>query len=152
MRVKSLILIHVISPILFGGVIYISFRSLSLRLFEWLEVIGLKTITLSIRNIFNPLKNDLPYWFYFSLPDGLWVYSFSCALLILWRNNHEKAKLWLLIPFFSGIIIEIAQGLKIFRGTFDVIDLVFSIIALVSSVVIINYKFKQNDKKEQLLH
>jgi hypothetical protein len=96
------------------------------------------------------LKSDLPYWVYFSLPDGLWVYSFSCALLILWRNNHEMAKYWLLIPFFSGIIIEIAQGLKVFRGTFDIIDLIFSIVALLSSILIINYKFNQNDKQKQV--
>ena len=148
MRLKSLILTHVISPILIGGFIYISFRSLSLRLFKWLDALGLMTTSLSIRNFFHPFKKDLPNWVYFSLPDGLWVYSFSSAIMIMWRNNYEKAKYWLLIPFFLGIIIEIAQGLKIIRGTFDIIDLIFSIIALLSSILIINYKIKQNEKKK----
>lgn len=150
MRLKKLLIIHVICPLIIGGLIYISFRSSSLRLFYWFEMIGLNNITSFIRNVTYPLKNYLPSWTYFSLPDGLWVYSFTSALLILWDNQLKIAKFWLLIPLFTGAIIEVAQGLKIFRGTFDVLDLTFTIVALLLSIIIINYKFKKNDKQKQV--
>jgi uncharacterized membrane protein len=92
----------------------------------------------------------LPQWVYYSLPDGLWVYSFSSALLILWKGQYEKAKIWLFIPLFSGSMIEIAQGLRIFPGTFDFLDLTFTTISLLLSIIIINDKFKTNDKQKQV--
>ena len=150
MRVKTLIIFHVICPIILGGLIYISFRSMSLRLFNWFEIAGLKTNIISIRSVLHPFKNNFMPWVYFSLPDGLWVYSFSSALLIIWKNNYKEAKYWLIIPLISVTLIEIAQGLKILSGTFDILDLVFTLIALILSIKIINYKFKQNDKKEEL--
>jgi hypothetical protein len=133
-----------------GGFIYIAFRSLSLRLFSWFETAGLNTITSFIRHIAFPLKSHLPQWVYYSLPDGLWVYSFSSALLILWKGQYEKAKIWLFIPLFSGSMIEIAQGLRIFPGTFDFLDLTFTTISLLLSIIIINDKFKTNDKQKQV--
>ena len=143
---KKSAIIHVIIPLIIGGLIYIAFRSSSLRLFTWFEKIGFDNIISFIRTEAYPIKKHLPQWSYYSLPDGLWVYSFASALLILWDNNFNKVKFWLLIPLFLGTIIEIAQGLKIFPGTFDVVDLVFTAIGLILSVIIINHTSIQNEK------
>lgn len=144
---RKLIFIHVAIPLLLGGLIYISFRSLSLRMFNWFEWSKIDFFTSLIRDLIYPLKNYIPPWFYFSLPDGLWIYSFSSALLIYWNNDFEKVKYWLLIPFVSGILIEILQGFKFFSGTFDFLDLFFSILGLLLSKTIINSKFKKYDKQ-----
>lgn len=144
---KKLIFIHVIMPLLLGGLIYISFRSTSLRMFNWFEWSKIDFVTSLIRYLIYPLKKYLPLWFYFSLPDGLWVYSFSSALLIYWNNDFQKVNYWLLIPFLSGILIEILQGFKFFSGTFDFLDLFFSAFGLLLSKTIINYKFKEHDKQ-----
>jgi hypothetical protein len=140
---KKIFFCNVATPLIFGGLIYIFLRSQSLRMFNWLDLIGIKTSILNYRSFFYPLKNHLPLWFYFSLPDGLWIYSFSSALLIYWNNDFKKVKYWLLIPFTSGILIEILQGFKFFRGTFDFLDLLFSALGLFLSKTIMNYKFKQ---------
>jgi len=147
MRLIKMTTIHVIFPLTIGGLIYISFRSLSLRLFGWFEFTGINTFTSFIRNSTYPIKNYLPSWIYFSLPDGLWVYSFSSALLIIWGDQFSKVKYWLLIPLLFGVIIEFAQGLKIFPGTFDIIDFTFTIMALALSIIIIKPKTQTNERE-----
>jgi hypothetical protein len=147
MNRKNLIFIHCFIPLFLGGILYVFFRNKNLKMFNWFQSIGIENKVLSIREIFFPFKMYLPQWVYYSLPDGLWVYSFTSAILIVWNNEFKTAKFWLLIPLFTGIISEIAQGLKLFSGTFDILDLTFTIAALLLSIIIINHKFKQNDKQ-----
>lgn len=141
----NLIIIHCLSPLLLGGLLYILFRSTTLRMFKWLTFVGLDNVIQYARiNVFQ-LKNQIPSWAYFSLPDGLWIYSFTSAILIHWNNDWQKVKIWLLIPFITGFLIEIFQGFKLFPGTFDFIDLTFSILGISLSKIIINHKFNQNE-------
>jgi hypothetical protein len=142
----SLTIIHCVTPLFLGGLLYILFRSTELRMFNWLSFIGLDDIINSIKENLSEFKNHLPNWIYYSLPDGLWVYSFTSALLIYWNNDIQKVKLWLLIPFITGVIIEILQGFKMFIGTFDFLDLTFSTLGFLFSKLIINHKYKQNEK------
>ena len=116
-------------------------------MFTWFKYIGIENYILYLRHAISNLKLYLPQWIYFSLPDGLWVYSLTSILLIIWNNQYKTAKMWLLIPLLFGPLIEISQGLKIFSGTFDFLDLTFSITGLLLSYIIINHKFKQNDKQ-----
>jgi len=136
MRLIKTTTIHVIFPLFLGGLLYISFRSLSLRMFRWFEIIGIHDLILIIRKTISPLKNNLPNWIYYSLPDGLWVYSLSSALMLLWDNQYEKGKYWLAIPLIFGVIIELAQSVKLFPGTFDIIDIFMCSIALFLSIKI----------------
>jgi hypothetical protein len=140
-----MILFHVISPLTLGGLLYVVFRAKSLRMFSWFESIGINTQISFLREYLSPLKSWLPSWVYFSLPDGLWVYSFTSIILILWAG---KINFWLIIPFTSGVLIEILQGFS-FTGTFDYLDLTFSVIGISTSISIINRKFKQHEKQKQ---
>lgn len=142
------ITIHVIIPILFGGLIYISFRSKSLNMFNWFESIGVLDNILMIRNGFYELKESIPKWLYFSFPDALWVYSFTSALLLS-GNEIKSLKHWLLIPFILGPFLELLQLINLFPGTFDLIDLIFTSLSYILSILIFNYKNKKNDKKKQ---
>ena len=142
----ALTVVHCLIPLLLGGFLYILFRSADLRMFNWFSFIGIDNFIISARENFSEFKNYLPNWTYYSLPDGLWVYSFTSALLIYWENDTSKVKFWLIIPFATGILIEILQGLNLFPGTFDILDLAFSALGLSLSKIIINYKYKQNEK------
>ena len=137
--------LHCLIPLLLGGLLYILFRSTELRMFKWFSSFGLDGIISSTRTNLSELKYYLPNWTYYSLPDGLWVYAFTSALLIYWNNETQKVKFWLLIPFTTGILVEIFQGLKLFPGTFDILDLTFSTLGLLLSKIIINHKFKENE-------
>jgi hypothetical protein len=145
-RVVSTTLLHVIFPLVIGGIIYILFRSLTLRLFYWIEMCGLKSTVLSFRNLIYQDKVEVPSWIFYSLPDGLWVYSFTSALIIFWKNEKTKLIFWLVIPFTTGILFEILQGFNCFPGTFDVIDLILSIIAFYSSIKILKIKYVKIEK------
>ena len=149
MRIK-LTIIHVIIPLLLGATLYISFRSISLRMFDWFRIIEADKIALGVRNLLNPIKSYLPTWTYFSLPDGLWAYSFSSAFIILWSNQFKIGKYWLLLPFLSSCGIELAQGLKIFPGTFDFMDLTFCFSALLLSIIILTPKKEKNETQKQV--
>jgi len=138
-----LVIIHVFFPLIVGCLIYIFFRSISIRFFYWFEIVGIKSFVLSIRNIIYPFKNELPTWIYFSLPDGLWVYSLSSALIILWREQFKFGKYWLMIPLLFGAFFEFGQKMKIFPGTYDIIDFTFSIIALILSIITLKPKIQK---------
>jgi hypothetical protein len=139
-------IIHCLTPLFLGGLLYILFRSTTLRMFKWFTLLGIHNTINYARKCTFKLKNEVPNWTYFSIPDGLWIYSFTSAILIYWHNDNQKTKLWLLIPFTTGILIEVLQGLKLFPGTFDYLDLTFSVLGLSLSKIIIDYKFKQNEK------
>jgi hypothetical protein len=142
----QLAVLHCLAPLLLGGLIYILFRSTELRMFKWLSFLGLKSETFSARAVFSEFKIHLPNWFLYSLPDGLWTYSFTSALIIYWGYDNHELKIWLLIPLISGLLVEILQGIKFFPGTFDYLDLFFSSSGLLLSYVIIKQKFKHNEK------
>jgi hypothetical protein len=139
----KLFIFHVLIPLTLGGILYITFRSSTLRMFDWFEAIGIDPALLFIRDYSTPLKSFLPLWTYFSFPDGLWVYSFTSAYIIIWNG---KLTGWLFLPIVTGPVVEIAQALNIFPGTFDILDLVITIIGFGLGTIIINFKIKQNEK------
>jgi hypothetical protein len=140
------IFIHCVIPLFFGGILYILFRTTELRMFKWFSYINLDRIIYFLRGYVSEYKCLIPNWVYNSLPDGLWVYSFSSTLIICY-NGENKNNYWLLFPLISGVIIEFLQGIKLFPGTFDYVDLIFTFSGLALSKTIINYKLNQNEKK-----
>lgn len=137
-------LIHVLIPIIVGGCIYLFFRSDSLIMFKWLKFLGLSNIISIARewvanfNLFD--------WVLYSLPDGLWVYSFTSCLIILWNENKGYQFLFLFIPVLLGPGVEILQFFKLFKGTFDMIDLTVTTVAFILSLLI-HLKFNQYENQ-----
>ncbi len=136
--------IHVFLPIIFGGLIYILFRSDSLLMFKWFEFLGLSNIIYIVRECV--INISLVDWVRYSLPDGLWVYSFSTVLIILWNENKTLLFYFLLIPFLLGPGVEILQFFKLFEGTFDLMDLIITIVAF-SLSLFFNLKFNQYENQ-----
>lgn len=145
-KISLKIVYNVLMPMIVGMLIYVSFRSTSLKMFVWFDIIGIVEYSKLIRELINPLKKSLPTWVYYSLPDALWVYSFSSIYLILWKNQINY---WLIFPLYFGCLFEIAQALKLFEGTYDPIDLSLSLIAFILSIFI-NQLTKNNEKKLQI--
>ena len=142
MRLKQ-VLLHVLFPLLVGGMLYVSFRSDSLMMFKWFEVANLSCCTDQIRNLLNPAIHYIPKWIFNSLPDGLWVYSYSSSYLLYFGGRAWKENYWLLFPLLFGSVAEIAQSLNIVDGTFDYLDLIF---CLLGSILSITLNFK-NEKQ-----
>lgn len=118
-------LYSVVSLLLFltGGLLYVLYRSLSLRMFLWIKALGLYPTVLLWRKTAKVC--DMPGWVIYSLPDGLWMASYLLLMCVLWyRETSWAAFLFpMLLPLFMNVT-EFLQGLGMFPGTFDAVDLI----------------------------
>ncbi len=134
----NLFLCHVILPIIFGGIIYLLFRSDSLMMFHWTDAIGLKPVLDNMRDYCMTIQINNMNWFFFSLPDGLWVYSFTSFMLIVWGSEFSKHSLfWISIGPILAMGGEIGQALGLVRGTFDPSDLLLCLIGSTLPLVLL---------------
>ena len=122
------IIINIFLPIILGGFIYIVYRSEELMLFSWFNYFGLENfIDFFRKNIF--LSSKVPFWFKYNLPDGLWVYSFTSFMLLIWRNEINGNNIfWFFLFPIVACVGEIFQFYKILPGTYDFLDILFYLI------------------------
>lgn len=124
---KRLILTVVI-PLLIGGLIYILFRADSLLMFRWFDTIGLGQTIKTVRQLIG--HSNLPAWTVFSLPDAVWIFSFTNFMLIIWRDKfYGQSLFWIFIAPTIGLLSEVGQAFHLIRGTFDTTDLTLILIA-----------------------
>lgn len=142
-----LALYNSILPLILGAFIYISFRSNSLLMFRWFNLLHLDFVVVYLRkNIYFHIAK-LPSWLIYSLPDALWVYSLISTIFIIWGMDFLKMKFWLTISLLIAPLLEFLQFLKLFPGTFDIIDLLFYLIGSILSLTIVKYNLKENEKQ-----
>ena len=120
-------IIHVILPLVLSALVYIGFRTNSIKMFDWFDYLGIGFIISAVKEALNPFTNILPSWVYFSLPDGLWLYSFISTIIIIWYKHHQL-KYWVVAILLLGICSEIFQAIGWVRGTFDYNDLLMYLI------------------------
>ena len=80
-RLKTVI-INFLVPVTLGSFIYILFRSKHLLVFHWFNSLGLYPVILTARQYFN-IYEQIPAWLIYSLPNGLWAYSFMFLIINL---------------------------------------------------------------------
>lgn len=115
--------IHVFLPVIFGGIIYILWRSDTLLLFKWASFLGAGPVISVARAVVHPLSSDVPSLFFFSLPAALWLYATTSSLNIIWEGRRHRAwACWVLLALFIALGSEIAQAADLIPGTFDLID------------------------------
>lgn len=136
---RKLLYGHILS-LLTGGLIYILFRASTLKMFGWFNKIGLTYVINTARDFTLNYSGYFPNWFKFSLPDGLWLFSYVCLLHLIWYDKEIKKSLhWTLIVPTIAILSELGQLAKIIPGTFDSVDLIFYIIGTISPFLITKY-------------
>ena len=135
---KKLIL-HVVFPILVGSIIYILFREKKLLMFKWFEFFNLNFIIDFMRDICYKYRKIIPKSLLFSLPDALWVYSFTMFLSFYFKN-----KIILSSIFVGSMITEIFQ-IWFVVGTFDTYDLIYMFIFYIISIYFIK-KYEEEKK------
>ncbi|HBD25669.1 hypothetical protein [Flavobacterium sp.] len=123
--------------ILLGGFIYVSFRVESLRMFSWFNSISLYKVIIATRNYTLNYDFLIPDWVKFSLPDGLWLFSFISLILITWKNEINSSNLfWLIGLPIIALLSEIGQSISIVPGTFDWIDIAMYLIGFMLPFII----------------
>lgn len=113
------VILHIALPIFIGSMIYVLFREKNLLMFEWFNYFRLDFIIDFLRNNFYKYRTYIPKSVLFSLPDALWVYSFTIFLSI-----YSKNRIILSAIFVGSIITEILQ-LWFVIGTFDIYDVIY---------------------------
>ena len=136
---KQLFFGHVLTLII-GGLIYILFRTDSLVMFKWFAALSLDKPIEYLRDSTLPFKDQLPDWFLFSLPDGLWIFSYITLTLMIWGKVNKQNLFWIFFIPFIAVSSELGQLFNIVPGTFDAIDLIFYIAGAVFPLVF----FKNN--------
>ena len=133
MQKNKKIIVHIILPMLLGTLLYLLFRPKSILIFDYLKVRHLDkplNIWRSQLAVFKPFE-----WVIFSLPGGLWLYSYTYAIGLSWKNVIDRKNIfWYILPLFVSIGSEFGQYFKLVKGTFDWHDIVlyalFTAIAL----------------------
>ncbi|WHT40189.1 hypothetical protein QNH98_06100 [Myroides sp. mNGS23_01] len=98
-------------PLLLGSLIYVMARDSSIYFLQFLPIKGYKI--------------ELPYWVQYHLPDGLWAFTFSALVALVWEDVQSTGYyVWL------GVLVTVSIGLEVFYGTFDWYDLVFILIGI----------------------
>ncbi|UQB67586.1 hypothetical protein [Epilithonimonas zeae] len=136
-----------IASLILGTSIYILFRSSTLKVFSWLNYFGINILDSNIRKSALEVSKNIPDWVLLSLPDGLWLFSYVCLMLYIWKNSITIQNLfWISIIPAIAIASEVAQCFGILQGTFDPMDLMLYILGGVLPLLIfknsINYELK----------
>ncbi|WP_244283448.1 hypothetical protein [Flavobacterium hercynium] len=106
-------------------------------MFTWFNILHLDTFFQRIRNYTSVINGNLPDFILYSLPDGLWMFSYISLVLYLWKNEVRYENLfWIFIIPLIAIISELGQLFNIIPGTFDIIDLLLYILGMLLPFVI----------------
>ena len=128
-------------PLIIGGLLYIAYRPLGLKMFNWFRFIGIEKLILELREVFSSYTPS--DFFIYNLPYGLWSFSLSIILIMVWEFKLEKSLLlYLTISLFIVIGPELLQYFKTIPGTFDLIDLLTNSVCFFSPIFVYYYGAK----------
>jgi len=129
MIIRTLKIILLFFPVVLGGLIYIIFRTDRLIMYHWFEYLNLSDEINTIKSLKNILS--FPDWFIYSLPDGLWVFSYTALSLEIWKSSiTQRSFFWIFSIPIVAVMSEFLQLFKIIPGTFDIIDTAFYLIGI----------------------
>jgi hypothetical protein len=85
----------------------------------------LSEAVLRARELAAPAAERLPDFLLYSLPNGLWAYALMASVGFVWPQPGARGReLWTCAVFGFAVLPELAQGLRLVPGVFDVVDLV----------------------------
>lgn len=134
-------------PMLFGGLIYLSFRDTSLLMFRWVEIVGLTESVITIRTTLQETFPRVPEWIRYSLPDGIWIFSLSILLGEIWiESSFHRLVAWLLVAPVLGIGGEMGQAIGVVPGSFCLVDVAVSLILSIAAMGVMFIARKAHEK------
>lgn len=142
--------LHVLVPLLIGGLIYICWRGPDLLMFGWFKAIGLEPLVIKLETAGTGVAPLLPSWIIFSLPDGLWVYALTAFFVRVWSGIKASRirTLFLSLSLVLGAGSELGQLAHLVPGTFDWIDFAFYLSAAVLAFYFASGKHPERSSNE----
>ena len=140
---KTLIFISIIT-LSIGTLIYLLFRVSTLKVFSWLNFLGIDFVNNDLRKKSINYMPKIPDWFIFSLPDGIWIFSYVLVMISIWNFTlNKKSIFWMTIIPLVAIFSEIFQIFDFIPGTFDFVDLSFYILGFILPFIIFKKHFRE---------
>jgi hypothetical protein len=131
MKIKQLYIGHIFT-LLCGSIVYILFRTSNLVMFNWFKKLNILSLIEAVRKHTTPYTNILPNFILYSLPDGLWLFSYLSLILYLWKNEIKNENLfWIFIIPVISILSEFGQLIKLVPGIFDIVDLLMYLVGTI---------------------
>jgi len=134
--------LNVFAPVFVGGLIYALWRKSTLLFFSWFEYVGIDSTVFLLRSGVIGL-GTLPDWLLFCLPDGLWVYAFTVFMAGLWKGYLGSGRFcFVCLGLALAIVGEIGQFFGLIQGTYDVLDVVFSLFGFLLAIFVVTEIYK----------
>ena len=97
----------------------------SLLMFEWVSLIGVSEYITIFRVFCEPYLKLIPEWMIYCAPNGLWMLSFTCFIVVIWGySNRAQIILWSGILLLVALSTELLQLTPLISGVFDPLDIV----------------------------
>jgi hypothetical protein len=126
-------IIIIMLPIIIGSLIYLLFRSQTILIFRLIGSLGFSSIVEEARIAARPFNQYFQGFVLYSLPSGLWAFSFIYSITVVWRSTLKS--LGAIATILSVMVVvegtELAQGLGLISGKFDRLDLIANLVGLV---------------------
>ena len=124
--------------LLTGGMIYVLWRTETLMMFSWFDKLGIGSTVKMLRNYAAPYSHTLPHWFYYSLPQALWLFSGILFFNCIWhKGSIINYMFWTALFAELAFGWELGQFLKIVPGYFTIWDLLLLVAALLLALALI---------------
>lgn len=143
-------LFFILFPLFIGVGIYFLYRSRNLFYFKIFTTYPLiYSYVIKIRDIAWLYRKHFPLWCVYSLPDGLWLFSFG-AILLIERFFYSFHFIVFTVIYIFMVTLEFLQkyfgGHGSLLGTFDKLDILFFTLGY-TFIVLISYYLHKKDKK-----
>lgn len=136
--------------LLLGLGIYLGLRSTSSPFYTLAANLGFKSETDAYR--IQIQKFQYPDWLVYSLPDGLWMFSFVLFNLTVWDFTiNKQSKIWIYGSILMGLSYEILQSIVKGYGVFDWIDLGLMLLAVLVSSLFVSKNNLKNKSSEKVI-
>ncbi|MFA5404158.1 MAG: hypothetical protein WC358_04420 [Ignavibacteria bacterium] len=122
---KYYLLLEAVVPVFIGALIYILFRTDSLQMYRWFEYLKISGFIYSFRDSVNIFPEGYFKILINTIPNGLWAFSYSAFLLVIWKNEITSHNYYyfIFIPIIA-VMSEFMQLFGIVSGTFDILDVI----------------------------
>ena len=123
--------------LLVGGFIYIFLRPVPPIFFYWIQQIGFTEGLESARSTTLTITPLLPGWVVYSLPQGLWAFSYTLIMVGIWgRKRNLLAIFWLATIPLLVFGFEVLQLAGVISGTYCPEDMLFNTAGILFGVLV----------------
>ena len=120
-----------------GGIIYLLLRSSEHVFFRWISAAGIEKWFMLARHHTHSLNLHLPEWIVFSLPNGLWAFSYSLLITCIWSGSKSRLRyFWMASIPVLVLGYEVLQYAGIIHGTFCIQDIAFGVAGLIGGILL----------------